>query len=76
MPGREADAIAEYRTTLRISPGSAVVHYDLAYVLAQTGQLPEAITECQEALRINPNYEQGRQLMAQLTAASRKGPGR
>jgi tetratricopeptide (TPR) repeat protein len=76
MPGREPDAIAEYRTTLRISPGSAVVHYDLAYVLAQTGQLPEAITECQEALRINPNYEQGRQLMAQLTAASRKGPGR
>jgi hypothetical protein len=33
------------------------------------GRLPEAIAECQAALRINPDFEPARQLMAQLRAA-------
>jgi tetratricopeptide (TPR) repeat protein len=67
--GRLPDAIAEYRASLRLDPGVAEVHYELAYALAQIpGRVPEAIAECQEMLRIKPDDGPGRQLMASLLA--------
>ena len=67
--GRLADAIAEYHASLGIDPDVAEVHYELAYALAQIpGRVPEAIAECREMLRIRPDDEPGRELMASLVA--------
>jgi tetratricopeptide (TPR) repeat protein len=67
--GRLEDALAEYQASLRIDPDTAEVHYELAYALARMpGHLAQAIAECREMLRIRPNDEPGRQLMASLLA--------
>src|SRR5438093_1074236 len=69
MPGRMADAIAEYQTALSIDPDFPEVHYELAYALAQIpGRVPEAIAECRKMLLLKPGDEPGRQLMASLLA--------
>jgi tetratricopeptide (TPR) repeat protein len=47
-------AIAEYRTALRILPDYAQAHYNLGIALAQEGKLPEAIVEYEATLRIQP----------------------
>jgi tetratricopeptide (TPR) repeat protein len=67
--GNLQDAIAEYHASLGIDPDAAEVHYELAYALAQIpGRVPEAIAECREMLRIRPDDQPGRELMASLVA--------
>jgi protein O-mannosyl-transferase len=57
MPGRLAEAIAEYQAALRIKPDYAEAHVNLGLALARTpGRLPEAIAEYEAALRIRPEY--------------------
>jgi tetratricopeptide (TPR) repeat protein len=74
--GRLDDAISEYRASLKIEPDSTEVRYELAYALAQIpGRVPEAIAECREIFRINPNDGPAHELMASLLAFQ-SGQGR
>jgi tetratricopeptide (TPR) repeat protein len=67
--GRLEEAMAEYRTALQLKPDATDARYELAYALAQIpGRVPEAIAECQELLRINPNDGPGQELMESLLA--------
>ena len=54
MAGREADAIAEYRTALRMKPDSALAHFHLGNTFHKMGRLPDAIAEYQASLGIDP----------------------
>jgi tetratricopeptide (TPR) repeat protein len=55
IPGRSADAIAEYRTALRISPNSRRAHYNLARALAKLPKrAADAEAEFRTALRLQP----------------------
>jgi protein O-mannosyl-transferase len=54
--GRDAGAMAEYRTALKLEPERAETHRTLANLLAKSGQLDEARAEYLAALEINPNY--------------------
>jgi protein O-mannosyl-transferase len=57
MPGRLADAIAEYQAALRIRPDYAEAHVSLGNALSQIpGRQPEAIAEYKAALQIKPDY--------------------
>jgi tetratricopeptide (TPR) repeat protein len=51
-------AIAEFRESLRLNPGSAPTQYNLGFALSARGRRDEAIAAFQEALRIDPDYAQ------------------
>jgi tetratricopeptide (TPR) repeat protein len=51
---RYAEAIAEYRTALRIYPKSVDTHNNLANLLDNAGDTNAALSEYQEALRLDP----------------------
>jgi protein O-GlcNAc transferase len=56
MPGREAEALADYAAVLKAHPNLVPVHYNLAIALARMpGQADAAIAEYQETLRLNPD---------------------
>ena len=59
IPGREADAIAEYETALRLKPNYADAHSNLATVLAgMPNRLSEAIAHYETAARLDPDSAQ------------------
>jgi protein O-mannosyl-transferase len=49
-----AEAIGEYRQSLKFLPDNAEAHAHLGYVLVGMHRLPEAVAQFQEALRLNP----------------------
>jgi len=68
MAGRMPEALAEYQAALRINPASAEVHYDLAAALARMGRRAEAIAHLEVALRVRPDAEPVKELLARLKA--------
>jgi tetratricopeptide (TPR) repeat protein len=54
--GLKTEAMAEYRTSMKLEPNRAETHNNLANLLDDTGHPDEAKAEYQEALRINPNH--------------------
>ncbi len=56
MPGREADAIAEYQETIRLRPDLAAAHRNLGLEYARTGRRDDAAREWRTALALNPGY--------------------
>jgi protein O-mannosyl-transferase len=54
--GRLEEAMAEYRTTVRLWPEYSAAHNNLGIILLdQPGRLSEAISEFEAALRLDPN---------------------
>jgi eukaryotic-like serine/threonine-protein kinase len=49
------DAIGYYQAALAVRPGTAVVHNNLAMVMASTGRLEDAVDQYRRALKIDPN---------------------
>jgi len=54
--GRDAEAMAEYRTAIKLEPERAESHKNFARLLVNSGQRDEALAEYQTAVRLNPNY--------------------
>lgn len=67
MPGSIQEAIGEFDAALRIEPENASTHKNLAVALSQAGRLSDAITECEEALRIRSD-PQTEDMLHQLKA--------
>jgi tetratricopeptide (TPR) repeat protein len=53
--GQEDRAIAQFKETIRIAPGNAQAHHNLAILLYQRGQLEEACSHLQSAVRYDPS---------------------
>jgi len=62
---RLKEAITCFQESLRIDPGYAAVHCDLAVLLVQSGRLSEAISEYEQTLRIDPNFPGAREGLLQ-----------
>jgi tetratricopeptide (TPR) repeat protein len=55
IPGRSAEAIAEYGEALRLKPAYAQAQYNLAFALVSVpGRLDDAVAHFREALRLDP----------------------
>jgi tetratricopeptide (TPR) repeat protein len=70
IPGRLPDAITEYEAAVRIEPDYAEAHCNLgiALLLSPNQRSAEATAHFKAALRINPEFEQARQILNQLQA--------
>ena len=54
--GKLEEAIAAYRTAIRLKPDYAEAHYNLGIALHDQGKLEEAIAEYRTAIRLKPDY--------------------
>jgi tetratricopeptide (TPR) repeat protein len=69
MPGRLADAVAQFRTAVRLRPEFAEAHANLgAAILQSRGRIEEAVAHLETALRLNPALEQARQTLNRARA--------
>jgi protein O-mannosyl-transferase len=68
--GRQADAVIEYRTALRLNPHRVKTYNSLALLLAGAGRTNEAMTELREALRLFPADAAAHDSCANLLADS------
>jgi tetratricopeptide (TPR) repeat protein len=60
-PGGLSQAMAEYRTALKLDPNEEVAHYDYGIALANMpDQLEHAISEYETAVRLDPNHVDAR----------------
>jgi tetratricopeptide (TPR) repeat protein len=73
MPGRQAEAIAEFQAALRIKPDSELAHYQLGNTFQRMGRLEEAMAEYRTALQIKPDAMDARYELAYALA---RIPGR
>jgi len=74
IPGRSAEAVAEYETALRIEPDYALAHYSLGTMLVNMpGRTEEAITQFRAALKLEPDYPQAHNNLGNALAKSPEG---
>ena len=67
--GSTADAISEYRTSLRLRPDFPAAHVALGATLGDAGNLDAAIAEFRAALRIEPENALARKYLDMAIAA-------
>lgn len=63
--GRLEEAISEYMTALRLSPDSAVLHFNLAAAYSQVGRTDEAIAELETSIRLWPSLPEAHLLLGE-----------
>ncbi|MGO9923883.1 MAG: tetratricopeptide repeat protein [Isosphaeraceae bacterium] len=70
--GKLEEAIAEYRTAIRLQPDLALAHNNLGNALAGQGKLDEAVAASREAIRIKPDYAEAHYNLALVLKAQGK----
>ncbi len=70
--GRADNAVAHFKTSLRLKPESAVAHYNLGTALTVGRRLDEAAAEYQAALRIDPAYANAHNNLGNVLLAQRR----
>jgi tetratricopeptide (TPR) repeat protein len=64
------EAIAQYEAALRLKPDIAAIHFNLAVALLQTpGRTGEAVEHLKTVLRLQPENDSARQLLADVRRA-------
>ncbi|XP_009393996.2 inactive TPR repeat-containing thioredoxin TTL3-like [Musa acuminata AAA Group] len=64
--GRYAEAVALYDRAILIDPGKASYWSNKAAALMAMGHLLEAVSDCREAVRIDPSYDRAHRRLATL----------
>jgi serine/threonine-protein kinase len=73
--GRTDEAVAGYRTAIRLKPDYAPAHYNLATVLSDQGKSDEAIAEFRTAIRLKPDFAEAHCNLGQLLRVRGDYPG-
>lgn len=64
--GHFADALSFYDRAIALSPASPAYRSNRAAALTGLKRLAEAVRECEEAVRLDPNYSRAHQRLASL----------
>ncbi|KAM6573948.1 hypothetical protein CsatA_022275 [Cannabis sativa] len=64
--GHFAEALSLYDKAIALSPGNAAYRSNRAAALTGLGRVGEAVKECEEAVRLDPNYGRAHQRLASL----------
>ena len=70
---RTGEAIEQYREAIRFAPEDPAAHGDLALVLASQGEFEAAAAEAREAVRLGPQLDWPRKLLADILRAQISG---
>ena len=73
---RFPEAIEHLVAAVRLDPGHALAHGNLASALARTGRVPEAIAHFRIALRLDPGNAAWRENLRKLEALRPSNPPR
>ena len=68
--GRTDEAIAEFRSALRLRPDYAAAHYNLGNALLRARDPAGARDEFSAALRLDPGFEAAREMLDRIAAPS------
>lgn len=72
---RSEEALQSFQKAIQYETNYLEAHFNLAGVYVQRRNLPRAIAELRETLRINPQFKVAQQLLAQMTNAPAAVPG-
>ena len=61
-----------WETLLKDNPEDSILHYNLGVIYRDKGQLKNAITELQKAIASNPNDDDAKKLLKQLTTKKQR----
>lgn len=64
--GNFTEALNLYNRAITLSPANAAYRSNRAAALASLGRLSESVKECEEALRLDPNFSRAHQRLASL----------
>ncbi|KAJ7981813.1 TPR repeat-containing thioredoxin TTL1-like [Quillaja saponaria] len=64
--GHFTEALNLYNRAIALSPANAAYRSNRAAALTGLGRLAEAVRECEEAVKLDPNYERAHQRLASL----------
>ncbi|KAB2043937.1 hypothetical protein ES319_D01G054400v1 [Gossypium barbadense] len=64
--GRFVEALSLYDKAIALSPANAAYRSNRAAALTALGRVGEAVKECEEAVRLDPNYGRAHQRLASL----------
>jgi tetratricopeptide (TPR) repeat protein len=70
LPNGLSDAILQFQAALAIDPNLAEAHANLGAALAKQGRLPEAMVQMDAALRLRPQMQPWREMLARMQAAA------
>jgi len=65
--GRFPEALQEFKKALSVQPDDEGLHYNIARVHIEMSEWKEAFSAVQEALKINPDFEEGKNLELFIT---------
>jgi tetratricopeptide (TPR) repeat protein len=68
-PYRLAEAVIHYKAATRINPSYAEAHFNLGVAYANLGQLQDARTEFQLALKVKPDFQEAKDDLDQLAGS-------
>jgi tetratricopeptide (TPR) repeat protein len=66
LRGRPAEAAEAFKEAIALAPGNATAYFHLAVAYAQMGRFPEARASAVEALRLQPDYREAKNLLSRL----------
>ncbi|CAN1249000.1 TPR repeat-containing thioredoxin TTL1 [Linum perenne] len=68
--GNFSEALALYEKAIALSPANAAYRSNRAAALMSLGRVAEAVRDCEEAVRLDPNYSRAHQRLASLLIRS------
>ncbi|KAG9129928.1 hypothetical protein Leryth_007057 [Lithospermum erythrorhizon] len=66
MKGNYSESLGLYDKAIAISPGNATLHCNKAASLIGLKMLPQALKECEEAVRLDPGYQRAHRRLGSL----------